>query len=372
MRIALPSSRPPFRADHVGSLLRPKALRDAFKGFHAGTLPESEFRTIQDNAIRNAVKLQEDAGFRLVTDGEYRRASYWARFVERTHGLSVKPALYRFHDDHGQQLEFTAPYVEDRVHRTQPIAVDEARFLAGITTSVVKVTLPAPSTMHFWRGNQYAREGVYADPPAFFHDLGKVYQDEIRECATAGAQYVQLDEVALVMLCDEGMRQRLHAEGQDPQELVDLYVDAINEAVANRPPDLLVGVHVCRGNFKGKYLAEGGYDSIAERLLQGARVDHFLLEYDTPRAGDFAPLRYLPGDKGAVLGLITTKSGLLESLDDLKRKVDEASKHVNIDRLGIGPQCGFASTVAGNPLTEDEMRAKLELVVSAAHAIWND
>jgi len=372
MRMALPSSRPPFRADHVGSLLRPKALRDAFKEFQAGTLPESDFKTIQDDAIRNAVKLQEDTGFTLVTDGEYRRASYWARFVERTHGLSVKPALYRFHDDHGQQLEFTAPYVEDRVHRTQPVAVDEVRFLAGITKSVVKVTLPAPSTMHFWRGNQYASEGVYADPRAFFHDLGKVYQDEIRECAQAGAQYVQLDEVALVMLCDEETRQRLRAEGQDPQELVDLYVDAINEAVANRPPDLLVGVHVCRGNFKGRYLAEGGYDLIAERLLQGARVDHFLLEYDTPRAGDFGPLRYLPAEKGAVLGLITTKSGPLESLDDLKRRVDEASTHANIERLGIGPQCGFASTVAGNPLTEDEMRAKLQLVIEASRTIWHD
>jgi 5-methyltetrahydropteroyltriglutamate--homocysteine methyltransferase len=343
-------------------LLRPKALRDAFKGFQAGTLPESEFRTIQDNAIRTCGEAPGGRGFRLVTDGEYRRASYWARFAERTHGLTVKPALYRFHDDHGQQLEFTAPYVEDRVHRTRPIAVDEVRFLAGYHQIVVKVTLPAPSTMHFWRGNQYAREGVYADARAFFHDLGKVYQDEIYECAQAGAQYVQLDEVALVMLCDQVTRQRLRAEGHDPQELVDLYVDAINEAVANRPRTLLVGVHVCRGNFKGKYLAEGGYDSIAERLLQGARVDHFLLEYDTPRAGDFAPLRYLPADKGAVLGLITTKSGSLESLDDLKRKVDEASKHVNMERLGIGPQCGFASTVAGNPLTADDMRAKLHLV----------
>jgi 5-methyltetrahydropteroyltriglutamate--homocysteine methyltransferase len=351
-------------------LLRPVQLRQAFKDFHAGRLSELQFKVIQDAAIRDVVRLQEDLGFQVVTDGEYRRASYWGRFVERTAGLGLKPAIYKFHDEQGQELDFIAPHVEGKVSRKQPIAVDEAEFLSSITHTVPKITLPAPSTMHFWRGAEFANPGVYADAKSFFADLGKVYQEEIRACAQAGAQYIQLDEVALVMLCDESTRQQLRAQGQDPHALAELYVDAINQAVANRPPNLLVGVHVCRGNFKGKYLAEGGYDSIAEQLFQGANVDHFLLEYDTPRAGDFAPLRYLPKSKGIVLGLISSKSPQLEQLDDLRRKVDEATQHTTLEQLGISPQCGFASTVAGNPISDEDMRAKLQLVVDASRAIW--
>jgi 5-methyltetrahydropteroyltriglutamate--homocysteine methyltransferase len=366
-----PTGRPPFRADHIGSLLRPARLRQAFRDYSERKIGEAEFRSIQDEAIRGVVKLQEDVGLRVVNDGEFRRGSYWGRFVQLTDGLTVKEATFKFHDEHGHELDFTAPHVSGKVRRKQPIAVDEVAFVHGATDRVTKVTLPSPSTMHFWRGRQWADDpGVYASPEAFFADLGRVYREEIAELAAAGAQYVQLDEVALAMLCDPSARAKVQADGQDPERLVDLYVAAINQAVADRPADVVVGVHMCRGNFKGKYLAEGGYDSVAEKLFQRADVNHFLLEYDTPRAGDFAPLRFVPKTKGVVLGLISSKVGALEPIDALKRRAEEAAKFVSAERLAISPQCGFASSVTGNPLTEADMRAKLALVVDAARAIW--
>ncbi len=369
MRIA-PTGRPPFRADHIGSLLRPARLRHAFRDVLSRKVAEPEFRAIQDAAIRDVIAMQEDVGLQVVNDGEFRRGSYWGRFVELTEGLAVKDALFKFHDDHGHKLDFTAPHVTGRVRRTRPIAVDEVEFVRSVARAVPKVTLPAPSTMHFYRGRQYADPGVYESAREFFADLGRVYQEEIAALARAGAQYVQLDEVALAMLCDPSARAKVEAEGEDPEALVDLYVDAINQAVANRPADLVIGVHMCRGNFKGMYLAEGGYDSVAEKLFQRANVNHFLLEYDTPRAGGFGPLRFVPKGKGVVLGMISSKSPALEPLEVLKRRAEGASKHIDPDRLAISPQCGFASTVAGNPVTEADMRAKLERCVEAAEAIW--
>jgi len=224
--------------------------------------------------------------------------------------------------------------------------------------------------MHFWRGKHYADAGVYADAREFMADLGQVYREEIAAVAAAGGRYVQLDEVALAMLCDPAARERVRADGSDPEALVDLYVDAINAAVDRLPADMVVGVHMCRGNYKGKYLSEGGYDSIAEKLFQRANVNHFLLEYDTPRAGDFAPLRFVPGNKGVVLGLVSSKTPALESLDTLKRRAEEAAKYVATDRLAISPQCGFASTIGGNPVSEADEFAKLTRCVEAARAIW--
>ncbi len=369
MRLAR-AGRPPFRADHIGSLLRPAALRHAFRDFNQQRIGEAEFRAIQDEAIRGIVQLQEGVGLQVVNDGEFRRGSYWGRFVQLTEGLTVKDAVFKFRDEHGHELDFTAPHVAGRVRRGPPIAVDEIAFVRRISRAVPKVTLPSPSTMHFWRGRHYADPGVYDSAEAFFADLGKVYQEEIADLAQAGAQYVQLDEVALAMLCDPAARAKVKADGQDPDKLVDLYVEAINQAVAKCPANLVVGVHMCRGNFKGKYLASGGYDSVAEQLFQRAQVNHFLLEYDTPRAGDFAPLRFLPSDKGVVLGMISSKVPTLEPLAELQRRADEAAKYVDLERLAISPQCGFASTVAGNPLTAADMRAKLVLVVDAARAIW--
>jgi 5-methyltetrahydropteroyltriglutamate--homocysteine methyltransferase len=364
------NGRPPFRADHIGSLLRPAALREAFRQHAAKKIGDAEFSKVQDDAIRDVVKLQEDVGLGLVTDGEFRRASYWGRFVALTEGFVIKEAQFKFHDDQGHETEFTAPHVVGRLKRRQPISMEEFSFVKRLTRAVPKVTMPSPSTMHYWRVGNWQEPGVYQDAAAMFADLGKVYQQEIAELAAAGCQYVQLDEVALANLCDPLSREKARSLGADPEALVDTYVDAINQAVTNLPAGMVIGIHMCRGNFKGKYLSEGGYDSVADKLFNGARVNHFLLEYDTPRAGDFAPLRFVPRTKGVVLGLVSSKTPLLESIDTLRRRADEAAKHVDPARLAISPQCGFASTVAGNPVSEAAERAKLRLCVEAARAIW--
>ena len=361
---------PPFRADHVGSLLRPRALRDAFRRHAAREISDAEFRTAQDAAIRDVVRLQAECGLGVVNDGEFRRMSYWEKFVRLTGGLAVKDALFRFHDEHGHESAFTAPYVTGKVSRKGPITVDEFSFVKGLTKATPKVTMPAPSTMHFYRFTDYGAKGVYRDPAAFFADLGKVYQAEIAELAAAGCRYVQLDEVAMAILCDPAARGKVKAAGEDPDRLVDLYIDAINEAVKGRPANMAVGMHMCRGNYKGMYLSEGGYDSVAERIFHRAQVTHFLLEFDTPRAGSFEPLRCLPKDKGVVLGLVSSKTPQLEAIDLLKRRAAEAAKFVDPARLGISPQCGFASTMGGNPVTEADERAKLRLCVEGAAAIW--
>ena len=342
---------PVFRADHIGSLLRPKKLREAFR-------TGNELKNVQDEAIRDVVRLQRDCGLEVITDGEFRRISYWEKFVRLTRGLEVRDAAFTFHDAAGHESKFTAPYVSGKVSRGEPIAVDELGFGNN------KVTLPAPSTMHFYRFNDWGN--AYDSVEAFFKDLGKVYQAEIADLARAGCKYVQIDEVAVAILCDPAAREKV----ENPDRLVDLYIGAINEAVKGRPKGMTIGVHVCRGNYKGMYLSEGGYDSVAERFFNATNVDHFLLEFDTPRAGGFAPLRFVPKDKGVVLGLVSSKTPALEKLDDLKKRTDEAARHIDLQRLAISPQCGFASTIGGNPVSEADERAKLRLCVDAARAIW--
>ena len=348
----------PYRADHIGSLLRPKKLREAFRAFSEKKILEEEFRKTQDEAIRDVIRLQKDCGLGVVTDGEFRRTSYWEKFVRLTKGLEVKEASFTFHDAEGHESKFTAPYVGGKVSRAEPITLDELGFGNN------KITMPAPSTMHFYRHNDWG--SAYDSAEAFFKDLGKVYQAEIADLAKAGCKYVQIDEVAVAILCDPAARQRV----KDPERLVDLYIDAINEAVRNRPAGMTIGVHVCRGNYKGMYLSEGGYDSVAEKFFSRTNVDHFLLEFDTPRAGSFEPLRFIPKGKGVVLGLVSSKTPRLESPNELKHRVDEASRYVDSARLAISPQCGFASTMGGNPVTEADERAKLKLCVDTAHAIW--
>jgi methionine synthase II (cobalamin-independent) len=362
--------RPPFRADHVGSLLRPQTLRQAFRRHGAGELGDIEFARLQDQCIKDIVALQQDAGLQVVTDGEFRRGSYWGRFVERTQGFEIKPASFKFRNDQGHEVAFTAPYAKSKIKRMQPLALDEFEFLHGATKLTAKITLPAPSTMHFYRCNDFADSGAYKDADSFFADLAAVFKQEIGELAKAGCRYIQFDEVAVALLCDPGIREQIAKSGSDPDTLVDLYVDSINQAVADCPADVMIGVHMCRGNFKGHYLGAGGYESVAERFFANTEVNHFLLEYDTPRAGDFAPLRFVPKSKGVVLGLISSKTPALEPLDLLKRRVEEATLYIDLDRLAISPQCGFASTVAGNPITEIDERAKLALVVEAAKVIW--
>ena len=363
-------NRPPVRADHIGSLLRPAPLRQAFRAFHTGEIDEASFAAAQDAAICQAIKLQEDVGLAVVTDGEFRRGSYWSRFVERTQGLGIGDARFHFRDEQGQELAFTAPFVTGKVVRRNPIALDEFRFLARHTNALAKITLPAPSTMHFWRGTDYAAPGVYVSPRDFFRDLAQVYRAEIADLVAAGCRYIQLDEVALAMLCDPAVRARVAADGSDPDDLIDLYVEAIAEAVAGTPDDLAIGVHLCRGNFKGKYLAEGGYDLIGKALFGCSGVTHFLLEFDSRRAGDFKPLRFAAPDKGIVLGLISSKIAVLENVEGLLGRINEAAQWIDKDRLAISPQCGFASTVAGNPLSEADQRAKLLRCVDVARAAW--
>ncbi len=365
-----PTGRPPFRADHIGSLLRPQPLRHAFRQHADGEMTDAAFRAAQDDAIRDVVKLQEECGLGVVSDGEFRRISYWEKFVRLTDGLSVKDAVFKFHDDHGHEADFTAPYATGRVSRSAAITLDEFEFVRDLTRAVPKITMPAPSTMHLYRFSDYAAPGIYPDPEEFFADLGRIYQQEIADLARAGARYVQLDEVALAMLCDPAARARVSAGGQDPERLVDLYVEAINQAVKDAPAGMVIGVHMCRGNYKGRYLSEGGYDSIADKLFNRARVNHFLLEFDTPRAGDFAPLRFMPKNKGVVLGLVSSKVPQLESVEALQRRADEAAEFVDASRLAISPQCGFASTMGGNPVSEADERAKLRLCVDAARTIW--
>jgi 5-methyltetrahydropteroyltriglutamate--homocysteine methyltransferase len=369
--MATREGRPPFRADHVGSLLRPPALRQAFRRHAVKEMGDEEFARLQDQCVREVVDLQTQVGLQVVTDGEFRRGSYWGRFVERTDSFAIKPASFKFRNDAGHEVEFTAPYAKSKVKRVQPLALDEYAFLRGVTKLTAKITLPAPSTMHFYRCNDFADKAIYADTGGFFADLAAVYQQEIGELAKAGCRYIQLDEVAVALLCDPAIRDQITRAGAEPDVLVDRYIDSINQAVTACPSDVVIGVHMCRGNFKGHYLGAGGYASVAERFFANTNVNHFLLEYDTPRAGDFTPLRFVPKNKGVVLGLISSKTAVLESLDVLKRRTDEATRYIDLDRLAISPQCGFASTVAGNPLTEDDERAKLALVVNAANSIWS-
>jgi len=364
---------PPFHADHVGSLLRPRALTQAFRRAADGEIGREQFRALQDDAIRGIVDVQAEVGLPIATDGEFRRSSYWSHFVESVEGLTVKESLFSFHDQHGHAQSFTAPHVSGKVHRARPISTTEFAFLApaararGLTP---KITLPSPPTMHFWRGRAGIDASAYDGPEAFFADLAQVYREEIAALGNLGCTYVQLDEVPLAMLCDPAVREQLTARGEDPAALVGLYIRAFNDALRDKPAGMTAAMHMCRGNYRGQWLSEGGYESVAERVFAEVDVDRFLLEYDTPRAGDFSPLRFLGPRKAAVLGLVSTKTPKLESVSALSRRIDEAAKVVPLDRLAVSPQCGFASTVAGNPITADDQRHKLTLVVETARRVW--
>lgn len=361
---------PPFRADHVGSLLRPPALRQAFKQYGAKQMSDADFNRVLEESVREVIKLQEDCGLQVVNDGEFRRGSYWSRFVERMAGFRIGPAVFKFHDEQGHVTDFTAPYISGKLRRVQPIALDELQFIRSVTATTPKITLPSAPTMQFYSGPKAIDAGVYADRSEMFADLGRAYGEEITALHAAGLRYVQIDEVPLAMLCDPAIREQVRAQGDDPEALVDLYVDAVNASVANIPGDMIVGLHLCRGNFKAHFLSAGGLDPVAEKLFGKVRANHFLLEYDTARAGDFNSLRHVPAGKGVVLGLVSTKTPVLESADVLKRRIDEAARFIDLDRLALSPQCGFASTVAGNPVTEADERAKLKRCVEVARDVW--
>lgn len=356
----------------MGSLLRPQALREAHRAWLQGGIPRSALRDAQDRAIREVVRLQEELGFFVVTDGELRRDSYWAHFVSAVDGLTVRPARFRFHDAEGGEREFLAPHVSGPVARTASVSGHELDFLSSVTRRNPKVTLPSPTTLHFWRGREGIDPGAYKSEEQFYDDLARVYRQEIEDLAARGARYVQLDDVPLAMLCDPRVRRRLTTQGEDPQRLLDRYFSLIRASLPDSLSEVTFAMHLCRGNYRGAWLAEGSYDPIAERLFSELDVDVFLLEYDSPRAGDFTPLRHVPEDRGVVLGLVSTKTPVLEDADELCRLIEEAGQYVSQDRLALSPQCGFASTAGGNPLSQDDQRRKLARVVEVAARVWGE
>jgi 5-methyltetrahydropteroyltriglutamate--homocysteine methyltransferase len=367
----MPTDRaPPFRAEHIGSLLRPRELKDAFRDFHEKRIDNAAFGAIQDRCIREAVALQEDAGLQSITDGEFRRGSWFAGFVDAVEGLTTRAAAFDFRDNVGGTAKFETAYVDGKLRRRRGITTAEFSFVSSITKRTPKITLPTPSLVHFLRSDQTVNRAVYPDLDAFWADLIEIYRDELQDLAALGCRYVQFDEVPCAMLCDPTLRASLQRRGIDPGALLDKYIWAANQVTERRPHGMTIGMHLCRGNYKGRWMAEGGYEPVAEKLFNDVKVDAFFLEYDTERAGGFEPLRLMPANKTVVLGLVSSKSPVLEPVDALKRRVEEASRYVPLERLCISPQCGFASSVGGNPLTIDDERAKLRRVVEAAAAIW--
>ena len=362
--------KPPFRADHVGSLLRPKKLTEAFRKFSKGQITIEDFKTAQNVAIKDVIELQENVGLKSITDGEFRRASYWSTFVERVKGMEISEALFKFNDDHGNKQDFTAPLVTGKVSRTTSIAGDEFLFLKNHTTKTPKITIVSPPTMHMFRLSKTIEPGVYKSTKEYFADLTKVYQQEIHSLAKTGATYIQIDDVPLPMLSDPLIQQRVTDDGLSPKQLMNDYIELFNGCLENRPDRVTIAVHMCRGNYKGKFLSKGGYEPFAEQIFNQLDVDAYFLEYDSPRTGDFEPLKYMPKNKTVVLGIVSSKNPKLETHDEITKKIDDAANHIEIEQLALSPQCGFASTVAGNPITADEQKAKLSMIVEVADRIW--
>ena len=374
---------PPFRADHVGSFLRPAKLHEARKQHAAGAISAEQLRAVEDEAVREVVALQREAGLRSVTDGEFRRATWHMDFVYQIGGISKVPGnlLSTFHNDQGD-----ITYTPDAIHVTRRLSMDKTIFgedfaflqsVAGTAPSragtplVPKLTIPAPSMVHYRSGvRAVVDESVYPDVEEFWTDLGAAYNDEVQRLAAQGCRYLQLDDTSLAYVNDPAQREYIAARGEDAEHIHERYIALTNAAVANRPADMAITTHLCRGNFQSSWVASGGYDFVAESLFNGLDVDGFFLEYDDERSGGFEPLRFVPKGKQVVLGLVTTKRPQLESRDDLKRRIDEAAKYVPLDQLCLSGQCGFASTEAGNALTADDQKAKLELIVETTAEVW--
>jgi 5-methyltetrahydropteroyltriglutamate--homocysteine methyltransferase len=362
---------PPFRADHVGSLLRPKAVLVAREQHAAGTIAADEKRAVEDTAIADAVSKLEATGMRSITDGEFRRTWFHLDFLEQLAGVEVSGNIAASSDS-AETVHMTPPRVAvtGALRHVRDIQVDDFRYLAGVTSQTPKVSIPSPTMVHFRGGRAGIDIESYPDLDVFFADLAQCYRDEIAALYAAGCRYIQLDDTNLAYLCDAKMRAGVVERGDDPNELPRTYAALINDALKDRPADLTVGVHLCRGNFRSTWFAEGGYEPVAEVLFGDLDVDAYFLEYDDERSGDFAPLRFVPKHKTVVLGLISSKVAELESIDSLAQRVDEAAQYVALDQLCLSPQCGFSSTVHGNDITEDVQWAKLRLTVEAAAQIW--
>ncbi len=372
---------PPFRADHVGSLKRPDSLqraRERLLGEHTpnrnlGAHANSELRALEDRAIDEAIRLQEDVGLRSITDGEFRRRTWWTDFMLGLDGVvaTPEPSSLLFPATEGHVRPPPSVKVDGKIGWKRSVVREAFTFLKSRTRQTPKLTIPAPIVLHYLVGG---REGIdrAADPEldSFFDDLATAYRREIAELARAGCTYLQLDDVTIAFLCDANRRDEVRRWGHEPLDLLDRYVGTMNKALAERPPGMTIAMHICRGNMSGHWGAEGGSDAIAERAFGGIDVDAFFLEYDSPRAGSFAPLRYMPSHKTTVLGIVSTKTPELDAADAVKRRIEEASQFTSADRLCLSPQCGFSSNYIGNPVTIDDERRKLDLVVDVARSVW--
>jgi len=368
-------TKPPFRADHVGSILRPPELLKAREDFEAGRIDADELRGIEDEAISRIVRKQEEIGLQSATDGEFRRASWHMDFIYQLDGITKEPGniKVKFHNEQGD-IEFTpaALHVDGKLGVSTTIFGEAFSFLQqAVTTNVPKLTIPSPSMVHYRGGKAAIDPRVYPEMDSFWNDLTAAYRDEVRRLGELGCTYLQFDDTSLAYMNDPHQREYIASIGGDPESQHVEYIRHINEALAERPDGMSVTTHMCRGNFRSGWAAEGGYDFVAEALFHELDVDGFFMEWDDDRSGGFEPLRLLPkGDKMVVLGLVTTKRGELESKDLLKRRIEEAAKYAPIEQLCLSPQCGFSSTFEGNDLSEEQQWAKLRLIVELAEEVW--
>ncbi len=368
-------TKPPFRADHVGSLLRPPQLLKARDDFAAGSIDAAELRAVEDDAIRDIVRKQEEVGLQSATDGEFRRASWHMDFIYQLDGITKEAGhiAVKFFNEEGE-IEFTpaALHVDDRLGVSKTIFGDDFRFLQEtVTKNVPKLTIPSPSMVHYRGGKAAIDPKVYPEMDAFWADLTAAYADEVRRLGELGCTYLQFDDTSLAYMNDPHQREYIASIGGDPEHQHVEYIRHINESLAHRPDGMSVTTHMCRGNFRSSWAAEGSWDFVAEALLNELEVDGFFMEWDDERSGGFEPLRFLPkGDKHVVLGLVTTKHGELEAKEELKRRIEEAAKYAPLEQLCLSPQCGFSSTVEGNLLSEDDQWAKLRLIVEVAEEVW--
>ncbi len=364
--------RPPFRADHVGSLLRPPALKEAREKRKQGRISPAQLQEIEDRCIRDAVAMQEAAGLQSVTDGEFRRAFWHVDFLSGFEGIAATQGQYalKFHGEGGAESETKSMLVVNgKIRRSRPVALDHFRFLKAATKKTAKLCIPAPTYLHMRGGRRVIDAGAYPDVGEFWRDIARAYREEIADLAGAGLEYLQIDDVSFACLCDEAIRAQVKRDGEDPAKLPGTYSSVVSSLLKDRPENMAVTLHTCRGNHASQWMAEGGYDAVAEAVFQ-TEVDGFFLEYDTARAGGFEPLRFVPKGKKVVLGLISTKTPVLEHKDLLKKRIDEASRYVPLENLCLSPQCGFASSEVGNRLSEDDQKRKLELAVEVAGEVW--
>jgi len=365
----------PARYDHVGSFLRPKFLLEAREKKAKGEITPAQLREVEDKAIAEIVQFQQDVGLKSITDGEFRRTYFHIDFLEQLGGVKTDIPVTIKKPDGTEELAPPVIRVIDKVRHARDIQKADFEYLksqVGVGRTP-KVTIPSPTMLHFRGGRAGISKEAYPElDPAFYDDVAQAYGDELRSLYEAGCRYVQMDDTNLAYLCDEKMREAARQRGDDPNELPHRYAKFINKVVAQKPPGMLLAMHLCRGNFKSTFAAQGNYEPVAEALLKEMDIDAYFMEYDDDRSGDFRPLRYLPKGKTVVLGLVTTKFGQLESKDTLKRRIDEASKHAPMEQLALSPQCGFSSTVHGNNIAVEEQRNKLRLVVETAREVWGE